>query len=409
MAFGAGLGIYIVPKHIFSKVDDWSKFTFYDPEKGWPISTTQWKVAHTSPQQKLIDRKESWWAADRGLSRLSKVERLVYIAYTTETQAAQLYISNQLDSSLDVRPATMEQILAQNPKVTTWTGSEKPYGYTDQWPTNLMLNNTKPPFDDKDVRWALNYAMNRKQIIDVGFKGSGDYTVLPFPAYTGMKVYFDAVKDLLEKNPIDVYDPNKTAQIMQSKGYAKNGDGFWAKDGQVLSITMNNAPGFFLNFAPVIVAQFRQAGFDASFKNPTNAGTLQNEANVTAWIGGHQGGVRDPYLTLNQFHSRYNLPIGQAVGGDNGQNRWTNTQFDAIVDEMSKVAPGGSKYMDLYHQAMAIWIPELPTIPTVQWYQICPNNTAYWKGWPNEENPYTTPAAWHRGAAGLFIGALEPA
>lgn len=97
---------------------------------------------------------------------------------------------------------------------------------------------------------------------------------------------------------------------MQSKGYAKN-NGFWAKDGQVLSITMNNAPGFFLNFAPVIVAQFRQAGFDAWFKNPTNAGTLQNEGNVTAWIGGHQGGVRDPYLTLNQFHSRYNCRSGK--------------------------------------------------------------------------------------------------
>ena len=55
-----------VPDHIFSKVDDWSKFTFYDPEKGWPISTTQWKVVHTSPQQKLIDRKDSWWAAERG-------------------------------------------------------------------------------------------------------------------------------------------------------------------------------------------------------------------------------------------------------------------------------------------------------------------------------------------------------
>ena len=59
MAFGAGLGIYIVPKHVFSKVDDWSKFTFYDPDKGWPLSTTQWKVVHTSPQQKLIDRKDS--------------------------------------------------------------------------------------------------------------------------------------------------------------------------------------------------------------------------------------------------------------------------------------------------------------------------------------------------------------
>ncbi len=65
--------------------------------------------------------------------------------------------------------------------------------------------------------------------------------------------------------------------------------------------------------------------------------------------------------------------------------------------------------MDLYHQAMAVWIPELPDLPTVQWYQICPVNTQHWKGWPNDQNPYTTPASWHRGAATLFIGALEPA
>jgi len=63
----------------------------------------------------------------------------------------------------------------------------------------------------------------------------------------------------------------------------------------------------------------------------------------------------------------------------------------------------------VWQKAMEIWIPNLPTIPNVQWYQICPVNTQYWKGWPNAEIPYTTPASWHRGAAGLFIGSLKPA
>ena len=44
--FVTTLGVYtwgsafnIVPKHIFEKVDDWTKFTFYDPDKGWPVTT----------------------------------------------------------------------------------------------------------------------------------------------------------------------------------------------------------------------------------------------------------------------------------------------------------------------------------------------------------------------------------
>lgn len=402
-------GFPIVPKHIFEGKDPLA-FTHKDIAQGWPVTTGPWKLVFADPTQKIWDRRDTWWGATTGFRKMPAMKRVIVLPHFEDAKLTQLLAAGEVDATHNLFAADTEVALARNPKLVTFVVSKKPpYGAIDGWVNAVKVNCMAKPFDDKEVRWALNYAMNRKQIIDVGFKGSGDYTVLPFPAYAGMKPYFDSVKDLLEKTPVDVYDPNKTAQIMQSKGYAKNSDGFWSKDGKVLSFTMNNSPGFFLNFAPVIVAQFRQAGFDASFKNPTNAGTLQNEGNVEVWIGGHQGGVRDPYLTLNQFHSRYVLPIGQAVGGDNGQNRWTNKEFDAIIDEMSKVAPASSKYMDLYHQAMAIWIPELPTIPTVQWYQICPNNTAYWKGWPNEENPYTTPAGWHRGAAGLFIGALEPA
>lgn len=402
------VGFPIVPKHIFTGQDPLT-FTHKDIAKGWPITTGPWKLAFADPTQKIWDRRDDWWGAKTGFRKLPAMKRVIILPHFEDAKLTQLLSAGEVDSTHNIFAADTEVALARNPKLSTFVVSKKPpYGAIDGWTNAIKINCMQPPYNDKDIRWALNYAINRKQIIDVGFKGSGEYTVLPLPAYPGMKVYFDSVKDLLEKNPIDVYDPNKTAQIMQSKGYAKNGDGFWAKDGKVFSFTLVNSPGFFLNFAPVVVAQFRQAGFDASFKNPTDAGTLQAAGNVEIWIDGHQGGVRDPYLTLNQFHSRYALPIGEAVPAPNGLNRWKNPAYDAIIDEMTKIAPASSKFMDLYHQAMAIWIPELPSIPTVQWYQICPVNTAYWKGWPNEENPYTTPASWHR-TAGLFIGSLEPA
>ena len=42
----------------------------------------------------------------------------------------------------------------------------------DWWPISLWVNNEVKPFDDKDVRWALSYYIDRKQLIDVGYAGA---------------------------------------------------------------------------------------------------------------------------------------------------------------------------------------------------------------------------------------------
>ena len=54
MTYKYDIGVYIVPKHIFQG-QDWATFKHYDPSKDWPVTTSPWKVAFSSPQQKVVD------------------------------------------------------------------------------------------------------------------------------------------------------------------------------------------------------------------------------------------------------------------------------------------------------------------------------------------------------------------
>jgi len=96
----------------------------------------------------------------------------------------------------------------------------------------LRFNELHPPFDDPAIPCAPIYALDRHQIVDLGCQGSTQATTLPFPIYTPMLPYFDGVKDLLDKYPIGTFASNKTAQIMQKKGYTKDSEGLWTKDGK---------------------------------------------------------------------------------------------------------------------------------------------------------------------------------
>jgi len=400
-------GFPIVPEHIFKGQPDLKTFTNHDISKGWPIVTGPWKLVFSSPTQKIWDRRDDWWGAKTGFHPLPSMKRIIILPRYEDPKLTQLLAAGEIDCSHNLQPADTKTALSRNPKLEVFQVDKKPpYGAIDGWTNCIKINCAKPPYNDPDIRWALNHAINRKQIIDVGFQGSGEFTVLPLPAYPVMKPYFDAVQDILKKYPIDSYDPKKTAEIMQGKGYAKGSDGIWAKDGKRFAFTIINAPGFFETFVPVIAQQFKQAGFDATFKFPTNANTLEATGDLEVFVDGQSASVRDPYLSMRQYHSRYALPIGQTALYP---FRWKNTDYDKIIDQMATIAPGTPQFMDLWHKLMEVWIPNLPAIPTVQWYQICPANDQYWKGWPNSDNPYTTPASWHRGAAGLFINTLQPA
>ena len=385
-------GVRIVPEHIW-KDQDAKTFKNLDLAKGWPVVSGPYSLAASVPEQRVWDLRPDWWAVDVGFQALPKVERIIYLPFGNEAKWVQQLLSNEIDSSVDLRPVNIKSVLEQNPKISTWTGREAPYGYLDWWPLSLGFNNLEEPFNDPEIRWAINHAINRQQVIDVGWQGAGKFTLHPYPEYPPLMRYIDQIQDLFDKYELNTHNPALTAEIMQRKGWQKDEGGFWSKDGARFKMVIDVFPNLFQDFTPILVEQLRQAGFDASFRATNDVYTRMTQGTARSFVMGHAASVRDPYFTLRLYHSRFVQPTGTAA---EYFWRWGNAEFDTIVDRMAGVSPDDPELMALFRQAMEIWLRELPSIPLVQWYHRIPHNETYWVNWPTAENPYVNSAYWHR-------------
>lgn len=397
-------GMKIVPEHIFKDVEDPSAFTFYDPAKGWPFGTGAYRITLWTPTQKFMDLRPDWWAAKVGIANLPKVERMIFLPWSDETKAAQLVVTNEVDATLDLRPATIKSVLQQNPNVITHTFDKPPYGYVDWWPISLWFNCEMPPYNDPDVRWAVSYAIDREELVRVAYEGAGQATTVPYPYYPPLMKYIDSIKDLLEQYPTNLYNPAMSERLMRGRGYVTDSEGFWVDaEGKRVQAVIYGFP-IFADIGPIIAEQLRKAGFEASYTMPADSYDRMADGTALTMLFGHGASIADPYFTLTLFHSRNYKPTGTPTYPF---SRWRNEEFDKIVDEMGKVPMDDPRLFDLFHKAMEIWLRELPDAPLVQWHHRIPMNTTYWTNWPTEKNPYVNGAFWHL-TLPLLLMNLEP-
>src|SRR5262252_7595844 len=405
MTYKYDIGVYIVPKHIFQG-QDWTTFKHFDTSKDWPVTTSPWKVVFSSPQQKVVDRRDEWWAAKAGLAPMPKVERNIWLPSVGEQQNAQALIANQLDYAGSLQPATFQTIFRQNPKIITHSGQSAPYGYMDWWPISLYVNNEKPPFNDKDVRWALSHFIDRQQIIDVGYLGASVAAPLPLPDYPGLRPYIASAKDLLAKYNTLEFNPKKGEEILQRKGWKKDTSGTWT-DAQrkpfTLDIIGTGSTGPAIG--PVLSELLKRQGVAASMSLPPDFDDRFQKGQYNGAIYGHGGSVNDPYPTLRLYQS-----VSVAVPGAHLVNfaKWKNEAYNKIVDDVFVTDMSNkTRLTELFRKAMEIWIPELPDIPLVHNFHRIPMNTTFWTNWPTEQNPYVNGAFWHLTYA-MVLWNLQP-
>ncbi|MCY4606212.1 MAG: ABC transporter substrate-binding protein, partial [Gemmatimonadetes bacterium] len=171
-------GVPIVPKHIWEDKDPLT-FANFDLQKGWPVLTGPYRIARSEPAQRIWDLREGWWAEKIGFQEPPQVERLIYLTYMEEHKRVQNLIANNIDTCLELRPANIVSLLERNRNITTWTGREPPYSYITWWPISLGFNGLEAPWSDPEMRRAVNYAIDREQLVAIGWQNSGAWTLLP--------------------------------------------------------------------------------------------------------------------------------------------------------------------------------------------------------------------------------------
>ena len=410
LIFRADIGIPMTPKHIYEGVEDPSTFTHYDPSKGWPVVTGPYRLVSTNIERKIWDRRDDWWGAKSGFSELPKVERLIFLPGMNEITMANLLITNEIDMAFSLTVPNFKSVKSQNPNMTTHWYGEAPFGYEDWWPMGLGLNTKRPPFDNKNVRWAISYSINRDEVIEFGFGGGTIKQQLPWPFYEPMQKYHDEVADILAVQDTNEYNPAKAAELMMGEGYTRDSENFWVKDGERVRIhivTFPQHPSGTPAIAPV-TQNLRRNGFDASFSTPTDFITQIFEGYADGFIWGH-GSMADPVPVLDGY--RCELVTEGDIGfiAYPGFYRWCNPEFDELVQQMKRLPVDDPGVLPLYRQAMEIYIDELPDIPLVGTIITLPMNTTYWEedSWPHHDNAYIHEGFWHRTGLQIFME-LEP-
>ena len=396
------IGVYIVPEHVFQG-QDWTTFKAFDVDKGLPVTTGPWRITAGTPEQKIFTRADAWWGEGlsdlKGYGVLPEVERIIYLPGTGDQQTtAQALIKGEVDYAAMTTPKTIKETLAQNEDLITHSKRGVPYGYVDWWPVSLAFNDSGKygPYDDPEIRWAMSYLLDRVELSAVAYDGAAALNPLTMPQYPPLQKYFDGVADILTEYDTTAYDPDRAYATLEAKGYTRDTDGdkFW-KDASGATIDCEII-GFspWVDLGPLTAEQLRTHGINSSYVQPPDASSRMAEGNFECLMFGHGGSVRDPYFTMKLYQSAsVNIPGGHQVNF----YHWENETFDELTDKVAATHPDEfDTVMGYYHDAMEIWLKELPDVPVLEFYHRIVMSEEYWKNWPTDpDNSYVNEASWH--------------
>jgi ABC-type transport system substrate-binding protein len=394
LTFKFDTGIPIVPEHVLSKEADVNALQGgLDIPHSGPYNLVQWDA-----NQKIYDLRADWWAVKAGKIAEPEVKRIVMVNIGGQVGqnmdvVIQRLVNNEFDAILDVRASVAKQILDSNPKVTTHSGSDAPYGYLDWWPNSLWSNTQIEPFSDPNVRRAMCDTIDRNQINEIVYDGAEIATVYPFPLYPNLQKFADsaAVQAEFEANASNAMktgtaDLAESEQLMTAAGFTKNADGLWEKDGATVPAVINGFEGIHSDIVPVLVEMLRTGGFDASINFGTDGYSNMADGKPGLYMFGHGASTVDPYAVLDLYSSRNAKPIG-TTAGNNSFARYSNPEMDALLDIMAPLSADDPAFQEAAAKAMGIYWKDTIDCPIIQWLHRIPYNQTYWTNWPTAANP----------------------
>ncbi|MER2029399.1 MAG: ABC transporter substrate-binding protein [Solibacillus sp.] len=167
-----------------------------------PFKFTDWKRNDSI----TIEKFEDYW--QEGLPKLDKV---IFRSIPDNSARLNELMAGNIDLADGVNPSDGKTVEGDS----TLQLIERPsmnIGY-------LGLTNTRAPFDNKLVRQAVNYAIDKQAIVDAFFEGRAEVAANPMPS--SISGYNDAISPY-------PYDPEKAKSLLAEAGYDGKEIELWA-------------------------------------------------------------------------------------------------------------------------------------------------------------------------------------
>jgi len=288
-------------------VDDKGKFLR-------PVGTGPWKVAEYLPERRLtFVRNDAYWGKK---PKLSKVTFL--LINDPQTRVSGL-LANQIDviggEYLGALPLESLPVLKVNPNVQLLSAP----GTTNYF---LQMNIQKPPFNDANVRRAINMAIDRQAIAKSVF---GGYAVPAKGVFPGDVPYFKATASDLYS-----YNPQKARALMAQGGWTPGADGILQKNGQPFRYALIVDQGVFpqaRTLAQVVQDQLKKIGLAVDVQT----------VDYNTWIARLEKGQYDLATNLTwgapyDPHSSLIALFKRAYGSPNSERIFSSPQLDKMID-----------------------------------------------------------------------------
>lgn len=287
--------------------------------------------------EKFIPGQEVRMVANENFSKgKPKTEHLIY--KTSEGDTWQYVETGEVDyASFSATQENLEKIEGLG-FLNTIPYTPSTYGY-------LTLNHEHKQLQDKAVRQALTYGLDRQSIYVDANQGAGEVANIPTSP-----ISWSYTTDNINTYP---YDPDKANQLLDEAGWVKGSDGIREKDGQKLTIhylgrkspdtdvfialAEENYQAIGVDFQPEVLADFN------ALVSKVEGGDYDMAAFSTAMM-------TDPSEGLTQFVD------GEVLGYD-------NPEVDKLYKEALAVTDT-EKRKEIYQKLYEVVNDDLPIIFT---------------------------------------------
>lgn len=317
-----------------------------------PVGLGPFKVKKIVPAEYVeMERFDDYWQGKPKLDKL--IMKVVDPAVTVGA------LKNKEIDYMDIRPNQIKELegndhieIIEYPEVTYSYVAFK-LGHWDKKNEKAVMDN--PKFQDKRLRQAMFYALDRESIIKAFLDGKAKVINTPIPSNHWVSA---DEKELTQYT----YDPEKAKQLLKEAGFKDvDGDGFVEDpDGKKFTINFDHydGPGTFEGRAKAIIQNWRDIGLDVKLNGGLKEFNLYNdlidedEPSIEVFFGSWSTAADPDPSGIWKSTAFWN------------RGRWVNEKSDQLLeDALSEKAFDQDYRIKTYVEWQKLFNEELPALP----------------------------------------------